>query len=514
MHSYIDISNLTAWLSNSTMELSTGDWELIGSLALCIFLGHRITTWVYNLCFHPLADFPGPLLGRASLLWRFIHTSTGNIHLSTADLHQKYGPIVRISPNELSFGSVESWKAIYGHPTPQKPMPTKAAFYEVFSAGFRRRCIGSERDPHKHSQMRKMLSPAFSQRALLEQESIIGGIVDKFIQIIGEKAGPGSNGLNMTKWFEMGSFDILGEMAFGESFHSLENGKPHFWGDLIVEHLYLITLADNLRRIGIIATLFKHLVPSALLVQNQNSRYSRNQVEKCLASASSRKDFVTLLAQKVREGEVDKEEMAAHVSTFAIAGGETVATFLAATTCFLLQHPDKLERLVSEIRGAFASYEEINAQAAQNLPYLQAIINEGLRLCPPGSQGSPRVSPGFEIHGRFIPAGVDIYTSPWTTAHDPKYFAEPMHYQPERWLNADSTDVKEASQPFLLGPRACIGRSFAYMEMNLFLTKMLWKYDLELMNKDLDWLKEGKVHVLWWKPKLMVCFHKRKSLIV
>lgn len=92
-----------------------------------------------------------------------------------------------------------------------------------------------------------------------------------------------------------------------------------------------------------------------------------------------------------------------------IAGGETVATFLAATTCFLLQHPDKLERLVSEIRGAFASYEEINAQAAQNLPYLQAIINEGLRLCPPGSQGSPRVSPGFEIHGRFIPAGVRYF---------------------------------------------------------------------------------------------------------
>ena len=107
-------------------------------------------------------------------------------------------------------------------------MPTKAAFYEVFSAGFRRRCIGSERDPHKHSQMRKMLSPAFSQRALLEQESIIGGIIDKFIQIIGEKAGPGSNGLNMTKWFEMGSFDILGEMAFGESFHSLENGNHNF----------------------------------------------------------------------------------------------------------------------------------------------------------------------------------------------------------------------------------------------------------------------------------------------
>lgn len=73
--------------------------------------------------------------------------------------------------------------------------------------------------------MRKMLSPAFSQRGLLEQEEIISRIVDKFVNIMGEKAGPGSKGLNMTKWYEMNTFDILGEMAFGESFHSLDAGE-------------------------------------------------------------------------------------------------------------------------------------------------------------------------------------------------------------------------------------------------------------------------------------------------
>ncbi len=69
-----------------------------------------------------------------------------------------------------------------------------------------------------------MLSPAFSQRSLLEQESIIGGVIDQFVRIMGEKAPPGSNGINVTKWYEMSSFDILGEMAFGESFYSLESG--------------------------------------------------------------------------------------------------------------------------------------------------------------------------------------------------------------------------------------------------------------------------------------------------
>jgi cytochrome P450 len=94
-----------------------------------------------------------------------------------------------------------------------------------------------------------------------------------------------------------------------------------------------------------------------------------------------------------------------------VAGGETVSTFLAGTTSFLLQHPNTLRRLQAEIRSAFPSYESINAQKAQQLPYLQAVINEGLRLYPPGSQGFPRVSPGFQIHGRYVPAGVGLVSS-------------------------------------------------------------------------------------------------------
>ncbi|KAL9586169.1 MAG: hypothetical protein Q9212_001090 [Teloschistes hypoglaucus] len=406
---------------------------------------------------------PGLVLGA---LWRFIHTFDGNIHLSCAAMHKKYGPIVRLSPNELSFGSVESWKAIYV----DKPIAIKAGFYDAFSAGFTRKDIGSERDPQKHNEMKRMLSPAFSQRSLLEQESIIGGVIDQFVRVIGEKAPPSSKGINMTKWYEMTSFDILGEMAFGESFHSLDTAQTH-----------------------------------------------------------SRQDFVSLLAKKVQDGEVEKEEMTAHVSTFVIAGGETVSTFLAGATYFLLQHPQKLKTLVTEIREAFKSYADINAKDAQQLTYLQAVINEGLRLFPPASQGSPRISSGFELHGKYIPQGVrilspsittkssrlcqaEINVSPWTVAHNPEYWDEPMEFKPERWLDSQSPDVKEASQPFLLGPRSCIGRNFAYMEMNLLLAKMLWTYDLELVNKKLDWLKEGKVHVLWWKPKLFVRFHKRPGI--
>ncbi|KAM4067578.1 cytochrome p450 [Hirsutella rhossiliensis] len=485
MSHWVRIRRLNSWV----LLLEPEETTIIDFHIQLVLYG--LATILYNLYFHPLAAFPGPWLGRSSLLWRFIHTSTGRVHVAIEQQHRKFGPIVRVSPNELSFGSVESWKAIYG---------------------FKKLCIGSERDPSKHGNMRKMLSAAFSQKSLLDQEKIVSDKIDQFVEIIGVKGSAESDGINLTKWYEMVSFDILGEMAFGESFYSLEAGKPHFWSDLVEEHLYFITLLDNLSRIGALAKAARFLIPSNLLVRNKNSQYSRAKVERILAMKTTRKDFISLLAQKVRCGEVDKEEMTAHVSTLAIAGGETVSTFLAATTSFLLKNPATLKRVTDEIRGSFQSYEDITAQAAQTLRYLQSVINEGLRLYPPGSQGFPRISPGFQIHGQHIPQGAEIYTSAWTVTHDPKHFLEPMEFKPERWMDKNSSDVKEASQPFSLGPRGCLGRNFAYMEVNLLLAKMLWTYDLDLVNDKVDFIKDGQVFVMWWKPELRVRFRRRSSI--
>ncbi|KAI1305539.1 cytochrome P450 [Xylaria venustula] len=482
--------------------------KAIAAILSSVIIVYLIALWFYNIWFHPLARFPGPLLGRASLLFRFIHTTKGKFHVAVAEAHHKYGPIVRVAPNELSFASVESWKTIYGHPPPGKELAPKGPFYEVFAAGFSSKCVGSERDSKKHSAMRKMLNPAFSQRGLLEQEAIITSVVDKFVKILPERGGPDSKGINMTKWFEMNSFDILGEMAFGESFHSLDTGKPHFWADIVLEHLYFITLIDNLRRIGWLAKIFGMLIPSSLLTRNQNSTYSRQQVKKRLATQGYRNDFVSLLVKKVQAGEVSKEEMTAHVSTLTIAGGETVATTLSALTCFLTQNPDKLARLTEEIRSEFQSFDQINATRAQKLPFLQAVLNEGLRLFPPASGGAPRVSPGFELHGHYVPRGTEINVSPWTITHDEKYFSDPWNFKPERWLDPTSPDIKEASKPFLLGPRDCLGRNFAWMELSLVLAKILWLYDLELVTREIDWIRESQVHVLWWKPKMFIRFHQ------
>lgn len=78
--------------------------------------------------------------------------------------------------------------------------------------------------------MRKSLQPAFTVKALLEKESIMHQVIDAFTKKVGEMANAvGAKGIDMTMWFQMTSFDLLGEMAFGESFHALETGRfPNF----------------------------------------------------------------------------------------------------------------------------------------------------------------------------------------------------------------------------------------------------------------------------------------------
>ncbi|KAK0636059.1 cytochrome P450 [Bombardia bombarda] len=502
----------SSWGTRELMATNFKDLALTWSVSttISVVILYALTSAIYNLYFHKLSRFPGPLLARSSLIWRIYHSQRGLYHHSIQDAHRKYGPVVRLSPNELSFATVESWKAIYGHRGAGQPTPVKSEFYDIYGAGFKSLCVGSERNPQKHSQMRKMLSSAFSTKVLLEQEEIITKAVDEFVDRLG-RDGARAGGMNMTKWYEMVSFDTLGEMAFGESFHSVENGEPHSWAELIVNHLYFVTLIDNLRRLPFVVTLAKLLFPSTLAVQNKNSQYSRRKVEERLAKKSDRNDFLTTVVRSYEAGNVGKEEMTAHVSTLAIAGGETTATFLAAATYYLLVNPTTLQKLQREIRDRFPSYDEIDSTAARQLPYLQAVISEGLRIYAPGSVGFPRISTGMKVGDYFVPAGAEISTHAWTVTHSDEYFADPYAFKPERWLDPASTDVKEASQPFSLGARGCLGQNFAYMEINLILAKLFWKYDLELVDPKLDWEGQSTQHVMWRKPDLMVRFRERRS---
>lgn len=112
-------------------------------------------------------------------------------------------------------------------------------------------------------------------------------------------------------------------------------------------------------------------------------------------------------------------------------------------------------------------------------PYLNAAIEEALRVWGPLSAGFPRVSPGRMISSHFIPAGVVVSTSAYATARDPTVFPEPNTFIPDRWLSATS-DMRNMSRPFSYGPRNCIGKHLAEINMHITIARLYQLYDIEV----------------------------------
>lgn len=138
------------------------------------------------------------------------------------ELHEKYGPVVRTAPNELSFNTAGSWKDIYGFRPGHKQF-IKSDFYDGGSFANQAHSIVSVRDPNEHGKMRKYLNHAFSERSLKGQEDLVVELIDELISQLGVH-GVEDNGVDIVNWFELATFDIIGSMAFGESFNGLRSG--------------------------------------------------------------------------------------------------------------------------------------------------------------------------------------------------------------------------------------------------------------------------------------------------
>lgn len=178
---------------------------------------------------------------------------------------------------------------------------------------------------------------------------------------------------------------------------------------------------------------------------------------------------------------------------------------MAAAVWFLTQPENAhcLEQLQREVRTTFATYDDMTGDAVSRLPYLHAVLEETMRIMPPAPLGPPRVSPGETVDGVYVPKGVYVSADVWTICHDPRNVVDPDKFEPERWLEGGK---KPYSQPFIIGPRSCIGVNLAWLEMKLAMAKTVYSFDFQLVQETLgkNWLKECQLLLLWKKPKLMV----------
>lgn len=271
--------------------------------------------------------------------------------------------------------------------------------------------IWSTRENHSH--YRRLFSHGFSDRSLREQEPIIRGYVDMLVNGLERDSNNGKTPLDMAEWFNWTTFDIVGDLTFGESFGCLENTTLHPW----VRDMFTAIKGNTMMRIvrhiagsgHDAATFLPRVMPGKTLQKwRQHLKFTRDKVNRRLNNTSPRPDFMDHILRRPEGKGLTFPEMLSNSSIFIIAGSETTATLLSGAVYLLLRNPDKMKKLVDELRTSFTNDAMITIESASRLKYLPAVIEESLRMYSPVPEGLPRVVPkgGALIGGKFVPEGV------------------------------------------------------------------------------------------------------------
>jgi cytochrome P450 len=137
------------------------------------------------------------------------------------------------------------------------------------------------------------------------------------------------------------------------------------------------------------------------------------------------------------------------------------------------------------------------------LDYMLACIDETFRLYPPVPGALPRrTAIGDNLAGKYVPANTTIAIYQWAIYRSSKYFSRPEEFIPERWTGDPEfqNDNRAVVMPFSNGPRNCVGRNLAYVEIRLVLARLLFNFDIKATPETQGWLKGQKVYLLWDKP--------------
>ena len=465
---------------------------------------------IYNLYFHRFAKVPGPKLWAATRLTSISSLVRGNFVRDVHRIHREHGPIVRLAPDEISFAKEEAWHEVLGVRPGHNQCPKDPVWFTP-PPGMPENIV-SVQNIEEHARMRRVLDHAFTPGALKAQEPIIESYVDLLISQLTNKAtmlkSPRNEVvLNMLDWYNYMVFDVIGDLGFGEPFNCLRDSTLNPWIEMLfgfIKSSHFVAVARYYPWLSFLIN--KYLIPKSLLkMADDHYQLAISKVHRRINLEKQRTDFMSpvLLQSNLSHDQEGKGMTLPEIeSTFAIlivAGSETVATTLSGLTTYLLRTPSALKTLTNELLSTFSSSSQITIATVKDLPYLNAVIQEGLRMCNPIPTGLPRVAPkdGTTVCGLYLPEGTHISVHPTTISNSPSLFHKPEDFIPERWLPGSRcpaehvNDRLSAIRPFGVGPRACIGRQVALAEMRLVLARLLWSFEMSV--------PEGHGEVLDWK---------------
>ena len=336
----------------------------------------------------------------------------GTSHHALKKAHEQYGDVVRIGPSTLSFINASAWNDIYGYRDGRAVLPKDPQFYNEMVLDKDTITMASDDDAVP---IRRAINPAFSHKALLEQEPMIQSHIQRLMMQLTKISYDNSSdkqcSVDLRKWVVFSMFDINSDFAFGEDMGCVASGSFHEWVQFVIDYFYAATLLHQCYKFPFLNRLLTLCIPKAIREQHRrHNEASLQRVRNRMHTEIDRPDFMHHFMRHAKKEGLSTRVIEAQASVVVLAGSETSSVALTAAVYYILNNLHVYERLLKEIRGAFTTIEDIALQdVLSKLPYLDAVVQETLRIHTPLANGFTRVVPhakGAMISGNWVPQGV------------------------------------------------------------------------------------------------------------
>ncbi|TLD18380.1 hypothetical protein PspLS_10067 [Pyricularia sp. CBS 133598] len=479
-----------------------------------------------------IAYIPGSKLHAATRFVKDVRLLRGTFAESAKNLHIKYGEIVRVAPNELSYidhvlqtsGEGEMKKEFFGiaQKAQSSPAPSKS---QDSGSTVESMTIMSKKDDHVR--FRRLFQPAFTHAALKAQQPIIASCADQVVARLIESQAAGDN-VDVTELATYFSVDTMSELVFGHSLGLLDDNPQYVsWVRAMLNGLKWVVFTAVLMQVPMLGSLLHALATGPMKgIVGAHYRLASELMDRRLdqkPEQAGKPDIWSFVIGRQQQSErlgigikgLTRDEMHVAASMLMIVGTETSATTLCGVMYYLGKKANRNvhDKLALEIRSAIRHSEEIQNDPGLlvRMPYLNAVLQEGLRMYMPGGI-TPRVVPdgGATICGAYVPGGTKVAYHSQAAFNSPINFTRPSEFLPERWLNPDDPefagDRRHFVHPFSIGPRSCTGKDLAWAELRIFVAKVIWHFDIVLCPESEDWIVGQKTYISYQKGPMMCKF--------
>ncbi|KAL4922111.1 cytochrome P450 [Aspergillus aurantiobrunneus] len=446
--------------------------------------GLAVSIVLYRTFFHRLRPFPGPWMAKVTRLFTVMQaTERTQYHLDLEQMHRTYGDFVRTGPREISINRPSAVQIISG---PQSPC-TKSTWYSHVSDDITQISLNSTRDPDVHRRRRRAWDRGFSMKALPTYEPRLRHKVDVLISQIKSRL---DEPLNISQWTMYLAFDVMGLVGFSKDFRQLEDAVEHaaikeLHGQMLILGIlkpvpWVLTILGAIQ--GLVGDYGQFMTYCA-------DRIAEKKAEWATSESKVPQDVISWLLKAIDEKDQSAppgdQALNEDGRLMIITGSDTTGVALANAFYYLAKHPSVYKKLQAELDGAFprdTRTPDFSNEALRRLPYLEAVINETLRLKPAVPSGQPRLTPpeGLQIDETWIPGDTIAVIPQYVIQRDERYFPSGAEFIPERWLDAKEQLIKheEAFFPFQIGRYGCVGKQLALMEMRLVIARIASEFDI------------------------------------